>query len=152
MGRGFHYDSLNITKPQARGGFHLRLWLSFRFACMRREPLLGNAVALRDRIAKNTDLGWEKGENHEERGNDTKCCHGKCRMVANGVLTVHLPCFIQKSRRGAHEKDGDIEPIGRFADGAVVGIIKDGNQHDAEHNSPHFNTPKIRSFAKKEAL
>ena len=111
-----------------------------------------NSVCPSQRILENSDFWSEEGEKHKEQGDQAQNCHGNFRRSAGELLCGEEPRFIEIGDGGGDEEDGDVDPIGRFSDDAVVGVEKYGDQRKPQQNSAKLDAPKIRSVLKIKAL
>ena len=64
-------------------------------------------------------------------------------MAAGGVIFIELFGFIKIRNCRRNKEDSDVQPVGRFADGTVVGIKNDGDQDLPKKNAPKFDAPEI---------
>ena len=86
-----------------------------------------NAVCPRQRILENSDFWSEKGEQNEKRGERAQGDDGDRRRTAGERFGGKQIAFVEIGDGGGDEENGDVDPIGGFADDAVVGVEKHGN-------------------------
>ena len=72
--------------------------------------------------------------------------------LGEGDVLVLNDTKVIPSRIYGHKEDTDIEPIGRFADGTVIGVKQHGNQRKPQKHAAQLDAPKIRALPKEQAL
>ena len=65
---------------------------------------------------------------------------------------VEFSRFAEIGNCGGNEENGDVDPVGRFADHSVVGIEDDGDKDDPKQNPAELDTPKIIPVTEEYAL
>ena len=65
---------------------------------------------------------------------------------------ARLTSYTVTRKGGGQKKYGDIEPIGGFAHGAVVGIKENWNERKSQKRSAKLNAPKIPAAFEEKAL
>ena len=109
------------------------------------------SVAVRYRIEKERKLGRGKGENEKSNRYQKKYKNRKTRKTAG--KSAHKKPPLDKKYNGCGDKKYRyIEPIGRFAEGAVCRIEDSGNRNNADNSADKLYAPEIRSILKKERL
>ena len=61
-------------------------------------------------------------------------------------------CFPKECTCCRKKEDHDIDPVGRFAEDAVIGIKKHGNEQEPQKDTSQFYAPKPLDILKKETL
>ena len=109
-------------------------------------------IISRQGIFKNAKLWGAEGEDEEEKGDGNEKGNGEFGMAAGYVAFLEFFTLIEKRNCRCNKEDGDVQPIGGFPHGAVVGIKNDGDQDLPEKDAPQFYAPKIRPFRKEKTL
>lgn len=65
---------------------------------------------------------------------------------------VELSRFVEIGNSRREKENGDVDPVGRFADHTVIGVEQDRDQKLAEKDPTELYTPKIFAIAKEKAL
>jgi len=97
-------------------------------------------------------VGRQEGEKDEQRGEHRERHERSRRGFAAHALRVKEPCLVDIGDGGAHKENGDIEPIGRRADDAVVEIKEQGNEKKPRQDAAPLDAPEVLAVAEKEAL
>ena len=103
----------------------------------------GDAVCACQRILENAEHGRFEREDHEQNRDKAEKTKGKTGSLANACFAVKLPRFIDIGNGRAEKKDGDVEPVGRFADRAVVGVKKNGDKEKPQKDAAPLDAPEI---------
>ena len=103
-------------------------------------------------IYENAEAWSAKCEENEKQGNHAK--HGDRRpwRAASEAFFLQEAQFVKICDHGRDKEDGDVEPIGGFADSAVVGIKKDGNQNLPKKDGSQSDAGKVPPILKEKAL
>ncbi len=80
---------------------------------------------------------------HKHQRNQADRGEGEPRMPTTQTFRSKQVCHQKMSNRRRHEKDGDIDPVGRWADCAVVGVKQYGNQSKPNHDPHKLHIPEI---------
>lgn len=80
------------------------------------------SVSARQRILENAELGCFEGEDNEEYGNRAKGDQSGFLRPVWGLFGVEEPQLVKVHDRGTDKENGNVEPIGRPADHAVIGV------------------------------
>ena len=110
------------------------------------------AVGSRQGVLKQPYVRREEGKEDEAEGEDGQHGGGLSSGAGGQPSRQQEPCFIEIGKGGGQKKDGDIEPIGGFAHGAVVGIKENGDQRKPQEDPPHLDTGKIGAVRKTSDL
>ena len=81
-----------------------------------------DAVGTYQRIPENAELRGSERENDEQKSNDAKQGSGKCGFGAGGCSFSEPSCFTEIHSGGGYEENGNVDPVRRFADYAVIGV------------------------------
>ena len=111
-----------------------------------------NTVSACQGISEQFELGCSEREDHEHSRDSKKQCKSRPRGSARGTATVKLTRFIGESDSGGDEEDSDIDPVGRFADNAVIGIEKNGYCAEPQERSAKLHAPEFFITLKEKAL
>ena len=103
-------------------------------------------------ILKNTDLRCDKGKYHKEYGQHTKRCDGQFGGPTSYFVSVKETSFVYIGNGGTDKENGDVEPIGGFADHAVIGVKDDGYQSNSHKSSSELDTPKNFAISEEKTL
>ena len=114
--------------------------------------LLLNAVTPRQGIAEQPKLGRLKGEHRKKQSQKAKHCHRRPRPSTRGIAPPEEAPLVKVDRRRRDEKDRDVEPIGGFADNAVVGIEDHGNEQEPKQDPTQLDAREILAVAEERAL
>ena len=106
-------------------------------------PLFLKTIASCHRILEEGDL-WDvecqKGENNTNHANYDERYSGR---QATAVFSLEQLIFHSQCNTSRKEKDGDIQPIYRYAKDTGIGIIKHGNKRQPKQNPCQLNTPEL---------
>ena len=92
------------------------------------ENASSNSVAAADGILKKIELWCAEGKNDKAQGNETKKGDGDFWRNTTQLLLFEKPCLADICDCGTNKENGNVEPIGGFSDGTVVGIKDHGDQ------------------------
>ena len=73
-------------------------------------------------------------------------------MPTNDRFAVKQAGFRDIRDRRRDEEDRDIDPVGRFSDGAVIGVKQDGDQGESEEDAAKLDAPKVRAVSEEKAF
>lgn len=73
-------------------------------------------------------------------------------MLAGGGILIETARFKEKRNKSGEEEDGNIHPIGRSADRAVVGIKKHGNERKPKSDAARLDAKEVLAFLEEKAL
>ena len=62
------------------------------------------------------------------------------------------PCLVKIRDRGGNKENGNVEPIGRFTNHAVVGVEEYGDHKEPQKDSAKLYAPKIRALTEEKAV
>ena len=100
---------------------------------------------------KDPDLRRFEREDDKQCGNQTQQDNRKAFAIACRLAVV-FSCFVNISDRRRNKEDGNVDPIGRFSDDAVVGVKQNGNEDQSSQNAFSLYAPKISLIEKEEAF
>ncbi len=103
-------------------------------------------------VFENPDFGSEKGEHNKANCNGTKASDCQFGAFAGYTLFFKESRFRDIRNRRRNKKDGNVDPIGGFANGTVVGVKKNRNQTKSQKNPTQLYAPKIGSLFKEKGL
>jgi len=109
-------------------------------------------VSSRQGVLKNTDLGGQKGEDHEQKRNGAQNADGDFGITATCLFFLKVLGLIKIGDRRRDEENGNVDPIGRSSNDAVVGVEDDGDQNLPQKDSAELDTPKIFPVTEETAL
>ena len=84
---------------------------------------------------KYAECGCFKGEEYEEGGDQEQQGEGESRVRASGSSFYKKACFKEVGDGGREKENGDVEPIWRGADDAVIGVKEGGDQQKAKEDA-----------------
>ena len=106
-----------------------------RKALQCRKGLFLYSVSARQRIPENADLGRHEGEEGEEGGDRYEKAEREPRGKTRPLRFSEKPCLEKVCRRRTNKENDDIDKVGGFSQGAVVGIKKNRDQENAEEDA-----------------
>ena len=84
---------------------------------------------------KYAEFGRFEGEEHEEGGEQEQKGEGESGVRASDSSFHEKARFKEVGDGGREKENGDVEPIGRGADNAVIGVKEGGDQHKAKEGA-----------------
>ena len=109
-------------------------------------------ISARQRVLEQRNVWRHKGEYYKQCADYKHCTKAKCRESASSAAMLKEMGFQKKYSRCRNEKEGNIQPIGRFAHSPVVGIKKNGYQKKTCNGTAKLYTPKAFAGGEKSLL
>ena len=125
----------------AMGGRHLKsLWaLHLQSGCAR------------DRIPEQWDLGRCEGEHDEQYTDEADDGEGELWGFAMAIL-LEGPPLEEKDQSCGDVEDGNVDPVRRFTEHAIVGIKQHRDQGQPQQNLSQLDAPVVFLFPKEPPL
>ena len=109
-------------------------------------------IFFRQRITEDAEIGRREGDYKEEKRERHQCRKSELSPISPHPCVAKQAVFVKIGAGGGDEENGNIHPIGRFADDPVVGVEKDRNECKPKQNAAQLHAPKIAAVAEEKPL
>ena len=88
-------------------------------------------------------------EQHTYQADYSKC---KPRALAWQPISLECPPLQEKDQQSGDVKDGNVEPIRRLSEHAVIGVKQHRDQHKSQQDFRQFDAPVVFLVFEKQSL